>query len=421
MRSAEFPTIVSGLCALAVGLAFVACSSSTKGGSGFNDDPTTKPTGGQGTTAGTGTGGTGDGNGPVLGDVDASAPASGGCAPSPANVEIAGNGCDDDADGTVDNVKVCDTGLAVAGDGMAFAKALGLCQTATGATDTKWGVISATYSNGHGKTGAPNAAQHGILPKFGSVIKPREGSALGVISTGFAREFDDANGTTGIFKKSADSILLGMQPGASGGLPPGFPRAAAGCAGATDVHDTIVVKLDIKTPANAKGISFDFNFWSGEWPEYVCTSFNDGFIAYLKSSAVNGGAADNISFDAQKNPVSVNNGFFDRCTANAKTGCADLAGGVVKTAACPGGTAELQGTGFAGPVDKYCTGNGVIATSSGGATGWLTSTAPVAPNEVITLEFIIWDTGDANFDSSVLLDKLQWIPGEVTVVTERPK
>ena len=38
------------------------------------------------------------------------------------------------------------------------------------------------------------AEQHGVLEKFGSVLKPREGKRLGVLSTGFAQEFDGAPG-----------------------------------------------------------------------------------------------------------------------------------------------------------------------------------------------------------------------------------
>ena len=61
------------------------------------------------------------------------------------------------------------------------------------------------------------------------------------------------------------------------------------------------------------------------------------------------------------------------------------------------------------------------ATSTGGgATGWLNTTAPVAPGEVITLQFIIWDTGDVNWDSSVLLDHFTWQPGPTTTGTTRP-
>jgi hypothetical protein len=40
----------------------------------------------------------------------------------------------------------------------------------------------------------------------------------------------------------------------------------------------------------------------------------------------------------------------------------------------------------------------------------------VKPGETITLEFIIWDTGDAQYDSSVLLDHFVWVPQEVPAV-----
>ena len=65
---------------------------------------------------------------------------------------------------------------------------------------------------------------------------------------------------------------------------------------------------------------------------------------------------------------------------------------------------------------------GMIAVdrTGGGATGWLTTTAPVSPGEVITIQFIIWDTGDANWDSSVLLDHFTWQPGTTTTGTTRP-
>jgi hypothetical protein len=73
------------------------------------------------------------------------------------------------------------------------------------------------------------------------------------------------------------------------------------------------------------------------------------------------------------------------------------------------GAAQLAGTGFAeeSPPQAYC---GTTDSTSGGGTGWLTSQAPVQPGEVISLEFLIWDTGDESYDSSVLLDHLTWVP-----------
>jgi hypothetical protein len=252
---------------------------------------------------------------------------------------------------------------------------------------------------------------HGILKKFGNVIKPREGKSLGVLSSGWGREYNNCFGGNEPFKGGC-----GMM-GPMGAVPPGFPKAAMGCTIATNAEDVIALQLQIKVPANAKGFKFDFDFYSGEWPEYVCTNFNDSFIAYLKSSAFNNNMADNISFDAMKNPVSVNNSFFDRCSPmNATTGCS---GGMQKTAPCKGGDAELQGTGFydLGP-HMWCANQN--DDSGGGATGWLTTQAPVKPGEVITLEFYVFDVGDSAFDSSVLLDKFEWLATTTTVDTTRP-
>ncbi len=161
--------------------------------------------------------------------------ASQGCDPNPANFDVPGNNCDDDGDGVVDNPQGdCDTTLQFAGPAGDFAKAIGLCKVASGSS---WGVVSATYTNGYNSTTAPaDPNQHGILPKFGNKIVPRQGGAFGVISSGYATAYDTCNGgAQGVFK--------------------------GGCKNASGVT------LKIKVPANAKGFSFDFDFWSGEWPE----------------------------------------------------------------------------------------------------------------------------------------------------------
>jgi hypothetical protein len=290
-----------------------------------------------------------------------------------------------------------------------FAQALGLCQAASGPSDSKWGVISATYTNTHSGTSTPNDLQHGILPKFGNVIVPREGMRLGVLSSGSARETDSDMGPE--FKGLKNGMQGGLPP--AGATPAGYPKPAAGCPQTMNItFDLIDVKLTIKAPANAKGFKFDFDFWSGEWPEYVCTDYNDAFIAFLSAKGFNNGTADNMSFDMNSNPVSVNNGFFDRCTPNTQTGCA---GTRLKTASCPGGVAELAGTGFEAP-GMYCNTN----STGGGATGWLSSQAPIMPGETFTIEFMIWDTGDESYDSSVLVDNFQWIAGDTMTGTTRP-
>src|SRR5207244_3049543 len=88
-----------------------------------------------------------------------------------------------------------------------------------------------------------------------------------------------------------------------------------------------------------------------------------------------------ISFDANNNPVSVNNAFFQVCQG------------------CSAGTTELVGTGMGGN-------NGAL--NDGGGTLWLTTTSPIQPGEDMTIEFMVWDTGDHQYDSAVLLDNFQW-------------
>lgn len=329
------------------------------------------------------------------------------CVEDAANFDVPGNGCDDDGDGVVDNVTHCDSGIVVTGDANAFAKALGICKTLSSESEAGWGLLSAEFTDGFGKSDPP-PMQHGILPKFGKVLKPTEGNSLGVLSTGYAREY---NGTRGV-----DAFKDGqtMQPNIGAEIPPGYPKSAANCPAADSVNDVVGVKLRFRVPRNAKGIRFEFNFHSGEWPEYVCTRFNDGFVAMLSSKAFNGGVPENISFDSLNNPVSVNNAFFDRCTPQSTVGCQAEQRNV---AACPGGTSELGGTGFGEPERTYC---GFTKSVPGGATGWLRSQAPLEPGEVATIQFIIWDTGDHNYDSSVLLDNMTFEPLPVEANTVRP-
>jgi hypothetical protein len=342
--------------------------------------------------------------------VDASDGATPTCSPNPANYDIPQNNCDDDGDGTVDNSPTCDTGLQLTGPALDMAKAIGLCQKADA---THWGIVSATYTNGYGSSTAPAALQTGILPKFGNVLKPRQGASFGVLSSGAAREYDQCN-SNGPFKGGCS-----MQSGASV-APTGYPKDSPSCPTqniSNTVNDLADLKLQIKVPANAKGLAFDFDFGSGEWPEFVCTTYNDSFIAYLKSAAFNGGKPENISFDQNKNPVSVNNAFFDRCSPS--TGLTSPQGYCTfpSKTYCAGGSTELQGTGF---YDQgvYCGESG--QDSGGGMTGWLTTSAPVQPGETITLEFMVWDTGDHIYDSSVLIDNWTWSPSDTSVSTGRP-
>jgi hypothetical protein len=346
---------------------------------------------------------------------------SGPCAPNPGNYDIPGNGCDDDGDGTIDNVLTCDTGLSALAGADDFAKAIGLCQTSGGASDPKWGVVSATFTRGHASTTAPADGQHEILSTFGSKIVPREGANLGAMSTGWAQAYDNITATTCAGGSDLTNCFkegVAMQGGTptSGAAPSGYPKSTGSCTVSNIEYDAVDLMLQIKVPNNAQGFSFDFDFWSGEWPDYVCTQYNDSFIAYLQSAAFNGGAPENVAFDSANNPVSVNNAFFDRCTVGTQTGCRGSPQ-MLGTSTCGGDLSELMNTGFYAP-GNYC--NAQLSTG-GGATGWLTTQAPVQNGEIIMLEFLIWDTGDPKFDSTVLVDHFAWTNTASTASTSRPR
>ena len=424
-------SVAAGMASL-VGLFVLgpACSSSS-GGSGFGSSSGSSGGSSNGSSGGSSSsgGGSGGSSSGLLGDGGSSGDDGGGCpVPSPGNYPFPGDGCNDDGNGPVTTAAVCDQTLSATGTAHDFANAMGLCHDAP-ATGPGWGIVSATYTQGFAG-GSPNDGQHGILPKFGGVIVPKEGSNLGVLSSGYAREWDDIQGAynndcSSPYMQTNSSCFKGLQVAMTGAgtAPPGYPKPAAGCMNATSVLDAISVTLKIKVPANAQGFQFDFDFYSGEWPEYVCTPFNDSFVAWLQSTAFTGNppmSGDlNISFDAKNNPVSVNNGFFESCTTNASTGCCNhppmyaCSTATGSPALCMNGPQELAGTGFE-DTGTWCGGQ----STGGGATGWLTTKAPAAPGETITLQFIIWDTGDPNWDSSVILDHFTWIKGPTMTGTQ---
>ncbi|HVY44393.1 MAG TPA: hypothetical protein VHB21_00885, partial [Minicystis sp.] len=107
----------------------------------------------------------------------------------------------------------------------------------------------------------------------------------------------------------------------------------------------------------------------------------------------------NVIFDNQGTPGSVNLNFFDRCVAGP-TGCDGTPGFNF----CAGGSAELMGTGYLGH-DSPC---GAMS-SIGGGTGWIQTETPVVPGETVTIQFIIWDSSDAIYDSAAILDDVHWL------------
>ena len=310
-----------------------------------------------------------------------------------------GDGVDNNCNGLIDEAPPgpCDPS-ASATSAADFAKAIGMCPLANGTAV----VTAASFAAG-------DATARDIRPKFGSYWTPKQGSQMVLLSSGLALDnLDDPTYSPGIFNTSHE----GWDFGTTDTHPLYSAPKCGGAAGTPSAHDMTEFKVSLKVPQNANSLSFQFNFFSAEYPEYVCTRYNDRFIAILESKALdqtklpNGGVGQcvtgaatptcNISFDSTGQPVTINNGYFDVCVPASGSGPPPWSN------ACAKPVSMLAGTGYEKP-DSSCSGCIV-----GGATGWLTTKAPVVPGETITLRFIVFDEGDWILDSAVLIDNFKW-------------
>ncbi len=342
----------------------------------------------------------------------------------PGAIEVAGNELDDDCDGTVDNeiALMCDSGLSSGSSApLDYAKAIDLCQTATEG-DGHWGVISARFAYADG-TGAPVAAQRSIRPAFGATAV-QHGTSMAVLSTGGAAATGQTNPAPSPWE-STPHLTGSNYPQdwfqLNGNTLPNAPGCPAPITplplpGFYQANDPIMLELRVRTPANAQSFSLRTNFMSAEFPEYVCTQFNDFFVVLLDSqwSGQPANPTDkNLAFysnpGGMRYPVGVNlahgnTGLFTVCQ-NGATGCAGTVDGTINTCTS---NAELVGTGMevaaaaagacqASPVDQV-----------GGGTGWLTTTGNVNGGEIITLRIALWDTSDGAYDSVALIDAFEW-------------
>jgi hypothetical protein len=174
---------------------------------------------------------------------------------------------------------------------------------------------------------------------------PRAGRSFAVLSTGDATAIDDPN---------ADEALSNDLNG-----PP--VRGA---------RDATVLRVDVRVPRGARCLSVAFRFLSDEFDEFVESPFNDAFVAELGRSswtALGGDrvrATRNFAFDRERQLISVN-----------RTG------------------------------DFSVTRERARGTTYDGGTRRLRASKPVRPG-LQRVFFSIFDQGDRQYDSSVVLDQL---------------
>lgn len=331
---------------------------------------------------------------------------------NPGAFDIAGNGVDEDCSGTADDEPAnCDVNLKIdSKDPFDGAKAMDLCRkTASGAMGAQrtWGVTSAKYVLPDSTvSNSPNFdLGHGILTAFGKDpkkpknSKPQLGASMLGISSGTARQPTDPG----------YQDVGGFDKGYTSGSPPPYPKDTPACPGVVTgtPHDGAALLLTIRVPTNANSFTLQSAFFTYEWPGFICSTYNDSFVVMMKPQPAKL-KDQNILFDQDGNPVSVNNSFLQVCGCSSGPPC--QAGG--KNFKCPQGDTMLIATGFGQDT----------AFSDHGGTGWLTTTVPVDTlrGKDITLLFAIWDSGDGVLDSSALIDNFAWSVNGATGVTTNP-
>jgi hypothetical protein len=327
-----------------------------------------------------------DGDGYTVADGDCN---DSDCAVNPGAFDIPGNDIDEDCSGKADDEPLgCDTTLALEGnDPLEAAKAMGLCRTTTTGAAGKsktWGVIAARWTKPDG-SGETFPLSRGLLPAFGTNA-PREGARMLALSSGTARAPDQPGHLS----------PEGVDKAYTCGAPQGYPKAAPACPGIVsgECHDGAALEVDIRVPTNAHSFGVEQNFFTFEYPDYICSEFNDYFVTMINPKPA--GLPDrNVAFDQQGNPISVNNSLLQVCMPQ-------VAGG--KAFKCPLGAGALTGTGFEGRA----------------ATGWVTTRAPLVRASTITLTFAIWDSGDGDLDSTVLVDHFLWSTDVLSCATTTP-
>ena len=364
---------------------------------------------------------------------------------NPGALEVVGNGLDDNCNGKTDLFDIedtlpCDGGLVSSSSvPLEYAKALGICRQTSeqplSLAEKTWGLIDAKILRADGSPlGDPAAIS--IRPSFGSIAPATtEGQSVVVMSSGFAADGSQVmpgpNGGAPVGFNVSETHFPSSSVTISGGdalsvkdwlakpNPPlkpanGLPDSP-GCnaSNSTTANDSVMLYLRLRAPTNAKAFSFNSYFFSAEYPEFVCTSFNDQFIALVDTP---NGVPAPIANPVDKNlmtytqggqqwPIGINiakgTPLFAVCDTQADNPfCWDTD---VSAISCSLGSAQLTGTGF------EVSGGGFDSCTIGGGTFWLTTAGNVIPGDIVELRIAIWDVGDSSYDSLAIIDGFQWL------------
>jgi hypothetical protein len=234
------------------------------------------------------------------------------------------------------------------------------------------------------------------LPLWG----PTHGEQLLMISSGFVSTPDAAGAVTmaALDQDANDNPDDKPLPAPMSPLPGSGGAPFMGCDGVGDCSDTLWsqwlsggsaandllwLQLQVEVPGGTHGFGLDFAYFSEEYPFSVGTTFNDMFVVWSSSETYVG----NLCLVDE-----------EPCTVTG-----------LWPVAYEGLDAELDGTGFSAP-----------RSGDGGATGWFRIKGSAAPHELLELTFALFDMGDEELDTLVLLDGFGWDCEGCTPTPENP-
>jgi hypothetical protein len=326
---------------------------------------------------------------------------------NPSALDVPGDGHDQDCDGAdATELPSCDGQLDASGeDPDDAARALGLCSFPT-FRSRLWGVTATRFLRLNGSEELEDPRQVWISERFGAVSAV-EGHKLLVLSTGVARDISDPDYTPecDVFSSIQDALGEHWSGGAT--PPAGYPKDSSQCAANTSsmgipAYNDVGLEIELHVPTNAHSFSFDSIFFTYEYPDFVCSPFNDFFLAFVDPAPAD--LTDgNVLFDDNGDNAGVNTALLSVCRENL-----DRSG---RPISCQQGAELLAGTGF-DEGESTCAAE--VAKQDwvdigGGSTGWLRTTVPVEPGSDVTLRFVLWDSGDPLLDSTVAIDNFRFL------------
>lgn len=243
-------------------------------------------------------------------------------------------------------------------------------------------------------TAAGTAAAIGVRSSFGSTgnWNPTEGDLFAVIGTGFTADLDMAqppgDPNTSPTHCSDD---LGAEHDFGSVLPSPLTHIAANgdctnnpgligtgdCSGSmeapfiagTSANDYTELRIEGTTPGGARSVSFDFAFFSTEFPAFVDSNFNDMFVAWVESESWTG----NVALDPDGEVISAASSAMDVLDPDVTN-------------------PDLAGTCMEGH----------------GGSNWRRTAAPLSAGDDFTLVFAIFDMSDSIFDSYAFVDNVSF-------------